>query len=120
MNATGTAGLTGDPRDMSAEGTDTVARVFAALASPVRLRILHVLAQGPSDVTRLVERVGGAASTVSQHLLILRRAGLVDFRRDGRRQVYFAEDPQGVGDVRRAAERLAGRQGGADQGAAGS
>ncbi|MFJ5709373.1 ArsR/SmtB family transcription factor [Streptomyces sp. NPDC093105] len=120
MNATGTEGLAGDPGDMSAEGTDTAARVFAALASPVRLRILHVLAQGPSDVTRLVERVGGAASTVSQHLLTLRRAGLVDFRRDGRRQVYFTEDPQAVADVRRAAGRLAGREGRADQGAAGS
>ncbi len=105
---------------MTAEGADTAVRVFAALASPVRLRILHVLAQGPSDVTRLVEQVGGAPSTISQHLLTLRRAGLVDFRRDGRRQVYFTENPQAVADVRRAAERLAGREGAAGQGAAGS
>ncbi|NML50722.1 winged helix-turn-helix transcriptional regulator [Streptomyces sp. R302] len=95
-------------------------RVFAALASPVRLRVLHVLAQGPSDVTHLVEQVGGAASTVSQHLLTLRRAGLVGVRRDGRRQVYFTEDPHAVAELRRATERLATRRRATDQGAAGS
>lgn len=105
---------------MSAEGVDAVARVFTALASPVRLSILRVLTQGPSDVTRLLEQVGGAASTVSQHLSIVRRAGLVGFRGDGRRQVYVTEDPQAVADVRRAVERLASRQGAAHQGAAGS
>ncbi|MFI8321000.1 ArsR/SmtB family transcription factor [Streptomyces sp. NPDC085529] len=120
MNATGTDGLAGGPDDMSTEDTEAVASVFAVLASPVRLRILRVLTQGPSDVTRLVEQVGGAASTVSQHLLTLRRAGLVGVRRDGRRQVYFTEDPRAVADVRQAAERLAARRGAADQGAAGS
>ncbi|WP_374230073.1 ArsR/SmtB family transcription factor [Streptomyces sp. OfavH-34-F] len=106
----------GGPGDPSGEGADAVAGVFAALASPARLRILHVLAQGPSDVTRLVERVGGAASTVSQHLFTLRRAGFVDSRREGRRQVYFTEESQALTDVRRAAEQLAARRGGAPAG----
>ncbi|WP_241989786.1 MULTISPECIES: ArsR/SmtB family transcription factor [unclassified Streptomyces] len=116
MDTTGT----GDLGDAPGAGTDTVARVFAALASPARLRILQVLTQGPSDVTRLVEQVGGAASTVSQHLFTLRRAGFVDSRREGRRQVYFTEESQALTEVRRAAERLAARQGDATgRGAAG-
>lgn len=116
VDTTGTGGL----GDAPGAGTDTVARVFAALASPARLRILQVLTQGPSDVTRLVEQVGGAASTVSQHLFTLRRAGFVDSRREGRRQVYFTEESQALTEVRRAAERLAARQGDATgRGAAG-
>ncbi|MEV5873116.1 transcriptional regulator [Streptomyces sp. NPDC052101] len=44
-----------------------------------------------SDVTGLAERVGGALPAVSQHLTKLKLAGLVHSRREGRRQVYFAD-----------------------------
>ncbi len=61
---------------------------FALLADPSRLRVLFVLANGPSDVNTLADTVGARASAVSQHLAKLRLAGLVHATRDGRRQVY--------------------------------
>ncbi|MEU8695398.1 metalloregulator ArsR/SmtB family transcription factor [Streptomyces sp. NPDC048665] len=86
----------------NAEGfQDPPAEVLAAaataswlLASPARLHIMWVLAQGESDVSHLAARVGGALPAVSQHLSRLRRAGLVRSRRDGRRQVYYVDDPE--------------------------
>ena len=61
---------------------------FALLADPSRLRVLFVLAHGPSDVNTLADTVGVRASAVSQHLAKLRLAGMVQATRDGRRQVY--------------------------------
>ncbi|QXE35539.1 metalloregulator ArsR/SmtB family transcription factor [Streptomyces sp. GMY02] len=76
------------------------AAAFGLLASSARLRIVWALAQGESDVTGLAERVGGALPAVSQHLTKLKLAGLVRSRREGRRQVYFVDDPEVVTVVR--------------------
>ncbi|MEU6846516.1 metalloregulator ArsR/SmtB family transcription factor [Streptomyces sp. NPDC046716] len=76
------------------------AEAFGLLASPVRLHMVWALAQGESDVTGLAERVGGALPAVSQHLTKLKLAGLVRSRREGRRQVYYVDDPDIVTVVR--------------------
>ncbi|MCQ4214573.1 MULTISPECIES: ArsR/SmtB family transcription factor [Streptomyces] len=84
------------PGDVLAEA----AAAFGLLASPARLHIVWALAQGESDVTGLAERVGGALPAVSQHLTKLKLAGLVRSRREGRRQVYYVDDPGVVAVVR--------------------
>ncbi|MFE4794371.1 ArsR/SmtB family transcription factor [Streptomyces sp. NPDC056708] len=89
------------------------AAAFGLLASSARLHIMWALAQGESDVTHLAERVGGALPAVSQHLTKLRLAGLVRSRRDGRRQVYYVDDPDIVTVVRLMVGQLAARAEGA-------
>ncbi|MFI8520989.1 ArsR/SmtB family transcription factor [Streptomyces sp. NPDC085481] len=93
----------------SGETLEHAAAVFGVLASPVRLRILQVLSQGESDVAHLAEQVGGALSTISQHLSALTRSGLVAAHRDGRRRVYFIDDPAGVAAMRIVVERVSRR-----------
>lgn len=83
----------GDP---SAEVLAEAAGVFGLLASPARLHIVWALAQGESDVSQLAERVGGALPSISQHLAKLKLASLVRSRREGRRVVYLADDPDVV------------------------
>ncbi|MEU7033512.1 metalloregulator ArsR/SmtB family transcription factor [Streptomyces sp. NPDC046237] len=100
------AGVLGD---VSSEILDQAAAIFGVLASPVRLRILRVLSRGESDVAHLAEQVGGALSTISQHLSALMRSGLVDARRDGRRRVYFIADSAVVEVVGAVVERVSGR-----------
>ncbi|MFE5035883.1 ArsR/SmtB family transcription factor [Streptomyces sp. NPDC056683] len=85
------------------------AAVFGLLASPARLHIMWALSQGESDVTRLADRVGGALPAVSQHLAKLRLAGLVRSRREGRRQVYYVDDPDIVTVVRVTVGQLTAR-----------
>ena len=70
---------------------------------------MWALAQGESDVTGLAERVGGALPAVSQHLTKLRLAGARSARREGRRQVYFVDDPDIVTVVRLLVGRLTDR-----------
>ena len=57
---------------------------FAALADPVRLRIVGVLAGGGRCVCDLHEQVPVAANLLSYHLRVLREAGLVTAARRGR------------------------------------
>ncbi|MFJ4713036.1 ArsR/SmtB family transcription factor [Streptomyces sp. NPDC088785] len=94
------SGGSGRSDDPSADVLGQAAEAFGLLASPVRLHMVWALAQGESDVTGLAERVGGALPAVSQHLTKLKLAGLVRSRREGRRQVYYVDDPDVVTVVR--------------------
>jgi DNA-binding transcriptional ArsR family regulator len=64
------------------------AEVLKTLASPRRLEILHVLAGGPIEVGRLATAIGASQPNVSQHLAVLRAAGIVEAERD-RREVRY-------------------------------
>ena len=61
---------------------------FAALADPMRLRLLEELRGGELPVNDLVERVHIQQSGVSRHLAILARAGFVSVRPEGQKRFY--------------------------------
>jgi DNA-binding transcriptional ArsR family regulator len=61
---------------------------YAALAEPSRRRILDLLRDGERSVNDLVSRLGLSQPGVSKHLRVLREAGLVEVRPDGRRRWY--------------------------------
>jgi ArsR family transcriptional regulator len=69
------------------------AEVLKTLASPRRLQILHRLFDGPCEVGRLATELGLSQPNVSQHLAVLRSAGLVEAERDGREARYRLTDP---------------------------
>src|SRR5580693_7876056 len=72
---------------------------FAALADPTRRRVLERLADGPCAVSAIAEGLPVSRPAVSQHLKVLKAAGLVSDRQDGARRIY-AIDPQGLGAMR--------------------
>jgi DNA-binding transcriptional ArsR family regulator len=80
-----------DPLAMD-EITILQAEVLKVLASPVRLEILHRLASGSIEVGRLAEQLGSSQPHTSQHLSILRAAGLVEADRHGREIHYRLAD----------------------------
>jgi ArsR family transcriptional regulator len=82
------------------EITRLQAEVLKVLAQPTRLEILHQLADGPIEVGRLAAAVGATQPNVSQHLAVLRSAGLVEPDRHGREIRYRLTDP----DVLRACD----------------
>jgi DNA-binding transcriptional ArsR family regulator len=61
---------------------------YAALAEPSRRRLLDLLREGERPVGELVAGLGLTQPGVSKHLRILREAGLVRVRPDGRRRLY--------------------------------
>ena len=70
---------------LTAEAT---ARLFHALSDPTRLGILERLCNGECCVCELMDSLDAAQSRLSFHLKVLREAGLVTDRRDGR-WVYY-------------------------------
>jgi DNA-binding transcriptional ArsR family regulator len=78
------------------EITTLQAEVLRTLASPRRLEIVHRLALGPCEVGRLAEELGVSQPNISQHLAVLRAAGIVDAERDGREVRYRLTDPDVV------------------------
>jgi ArsR family transcriptional regulator len=69
------------------------AEILKTLASPRRIEILHALATGPIEVGRLAKSLGASQPNVSQHLAVLRGAGLVEAERAGREVRYRLADP---------------------------
>ena len=66
--------------------------LLKALAAPVRLALVAELAGGPLCVHELVQRVGVSQPLTSQHLRVLRGAGLVTSGRRGREVEYALAD----------------------------
>ncbi len=64
------------------------APVFAALGDPTRRAVLARLRTGPRSVGEIVATLPVSQSAVSQHLRVLREAGLVTDRREGTRRLY--------------------------------
>ncbi|MGP3977694.1 ArsR/SmtB family transcription factor [Streptomyces sp. 8N114] len=76
---------------MPATGTQEE-KVFAALASPVRREVLGLLRDnGPQPVTELAAHFAMARPSFSEHLRVLREAGLVSETRSGRQRLYRLE-----------------------------
>ena len=64
------------------------ATVFQAIACPTRRALMDTLAGGERHVSALVAKLDITQSAVSQQLLVLKSAGLVEERRDGRFRYY--------------------------------
>jgi DNA-binding transcriptional ArsR family regulator len=78
-----------------------------ALGHPVRLGIaLRLAREGGTCACDFAEIFGVSQPTVSQHLKVLREAGLVRTRREGT-QIYYSLDPAGVGQVQAVVSGLA-------------
>src|SRR2546429_8221131 len=84
------------------------ARIGKALASPHRLELLELLAQGERTVESLANEIGLSLANASQHLQALREGGLVESRKQGLFVHYRLADPAAFGlcrGLRRRAER---------------
>lgn len=72
--------------------------VYGAIADPTRRQLLHLLTGDEMSVTVLARRFPVTRPAISQHLGVLREAGLVSQRKEGRRRYYRAR-PEGLGEV---------------------
>jgi rhodanese-related sulfurtransferase/predicted transcriptional regulator len=87
---------TGCKRQFKAALFEQFARVGRAVASPVRLHIVEILAQAERTVDEIAREIGAGVANASQHLQQLRRARLVETRRAGTRIYYRLADERVV------------------------
>jgi DNA-binding transcriptional ArsR family regulator len=78
---------------------NTAAAALAALSDPTRRQLFERLRTGPRAVGELARGVPVSRPAVSQHLAVLKAAGLVKDRAQGTRRVYEI-DPKGLGAIR--------------------
>jgi DNA-binding transcriptional ArsR family regulator len=78
---------------------------FAALSEPMRFAIVERLAAEPTTVGALARGLPVSRPAVSQHLKVLKEAGLVEVEAVGTRRVYRI-DPAGLGAIRQWLDRF--------------
>ena len=96
---------------------ETLSEIFKALSDPTRLRLVHLLNNckpglcqgGPLCVNALAHHLGVTQSAVSQHLRILRQAGLVRGERHGN-FMHYELDPNGLDRYRAALKDTLGKE----------
>jgi DNA-binding transcriptional ArsR family regulator len=81
------------------------ATTLDALGDPTRRAVLELLREGPSPVGELARHLPGSRPAVSQHLRVLKEAGLVQDTPEGTRRVYRI-DPPGLEALRTYVEGL--------------
>jgi|LZCG01.1.fsa_nt_gb ArsR family transcriptional regulator len=91
-----------------------IAEIGQALAHPIRVAILRLLADGERCACEIEPCFDLDQSGISRHLTVLRRAGLVASRRDGVRILHRLASPS-VGQVLDLAERILREQGRGDR-----
>jgi DNA-binding transcriptional ArsR family regulator len=77
----------------------TYGAAFLALADPTRRQVFEQLRHGPKPVGIIAAQMPVSRPAVSQHLGVLKKAGLVADRAEGTRRVYYI-DPQGLASIR--------------------
>jgi DNA-binding transcriptional ArsR family regulator len=80
-------------------------RALEALGDPTRRAIFELLAEQPQPVRALAELLPVSRPAVSQHLKVLKHAGLVLDRAEGTRRIYRV-DPTGVAAMREYLEQM--------------
>ena len=80
-------------------------RIFGALHDPTRRAVLERLRQGPRPVGEIARGLPVTRPAVSQHLKVLKEAGLVADRSEGTRRIYYI-DPRGLGAMRAWLDRF--------------
>lgn len=87
----------------------SISELLAVIGQPARIQILMVIRTQEACVCHLEAVLGMRQASISQHLMLLRKAGLVTSQRDGRNIFYRLADPK-VGDLLEQAAGLVGIQ----------
>lgn len=82
------------PKELSPEAAELIARRFRALADPTRLRIVNLLRnREEASVGEIAAAVGGSQQNISKHLGALHAEGFVARRKRGTSSLYRIADP---------------------------
>ena len=85
-----------------------LADMAKALGNPHRIEIVEVLGQGERSVEAIAARIGQSVANTSQHLRLMRQAGLLASRREGKHIFYGLSDPA-IADLLTALGRIGER-----------
>ena len=85
---------------------ESIGSLLQTISAPARLEILLLVGAGEACVCHIESRLGYRQAYISQHLMVMRQAGLIDSRRDGRYVFYRLLKPEILPLIQQAAEIL--------------
>ncbi|HOT45212.1 MAG TPA: metalloregulator ArsR/SmtB family transcription factor [Spirochaetota bacterium] len=71
---------------------DTVTELLKSIAHPIRMKILCFLMEGEKNVGEIEQQFGSTISNISQHLTVLRKANIIDRRKEANFMFYSIKD----------------------------
>jgi DNA-binding transcriptional ArsR family regulator len=89
---------------ISTHPEEEISKLLAQIGQPARIQILWILGAQQACVCHLEAVLGMRQASISQHLMVLRKAGLVTAQRDGRNIFYQLTHPEVVEVLRQAAQ----------------
>ena len=90
--------------NISIEPETQISRLFSTIGQPVRIQILAIIQHEPACVCHFEAVLGMRQASISQHLMLLRKAGLVATQREGRNIFYRLTQPNILDVIGQAAE----------------
>jgi len=75
---------------------DTATEILKSIAHPIRLKILCFLLDGEKNVGEIEQQFGSTISNISQHLTVLRKADIIQRRKDSNFMYYSIKDTKTV------------------------
>ena len=90
---------------ISSNSQKLIAEYLKVLGSPIRIQILFSIGYGEACVCHLVAALGKRQAYISQHLMVLRDAGVLDTRRDGK-YIFYRVTDKGIFDLVRSASAI--------------
>jgi ArsR family transcriptional regulator, virulence genes transcriptional regulator len=94
MAGTGTARNKVSPQEIDRMVFDRQAQICKAFASPVRLQILDLLSKGECAAAELQQKLSVSKANLSQHMGVLKAAGVVATRKEGQHISYVLTFPE--------------------------
>ena len=79
---------------ISKEVFELQSHLCRAMSHGVRLEIVHILRDGPQNVTNMAKMIGVNQANLSRHLGVLRSIGLVSAQRQGQENIYQISNPK--------------------------
>jgi ArsR family transcriptional regulator len=83
---------------------EQISKYFSLIGQPARIQILMVISEQDACVCHIETVLGIRQASISQHLMVLRKAGLVTTHRDGRNIFYHLEQPDVIDLLKQAAK----------------
>ncbi len=74
------------------EQVETVTEILKSIAHPIRMKILCFLMDGEKNVSEIEQEFGSTISNISQHLTILRKASIINRRKESNFMFYSIKD----------------------------
>ncbi len=77
---------------LNEQQVDAVTELLKSIAHPIRMKILCFLTEGEKNVGEIEQQFGSTISNISQHLTVLRKANIIDRRKEANFMFYSIKD----------------------------